>query len=279
MIEKVLDEHPGIKLVIIDPISSFLGGASINKEQDVRRVLQPLAKRARDYDLAVIMVAHFNKNSETRSAMDRVGGAKAIVGMGRSAWTCVREPEKETKEGEPMPIQDPERRLFLKLKNNLAPSRIGGLVYTIKTAPVEVEGKDGPEMVDQPYIVWLEGTDRTAHEVVIGDKNGTKKSHKTEDAKTWLREFLEAAGGCATAESIDMVGSLKGFGTTRDGTLRRAKGMLGVTQGWIGRVSHWGLPGKIPPVTTPLADTGEPASKPKGRKRRKEVDLNAECAK
>ena len=57
-------------------------------------MLQPLANRARESGLAVVMVAHFNKNSETRSAMDRVGGAKAIVGMGRAAWTCVREPEK-----------------------------------------------------------------------------------------------------------------------------------------------------------------------------------------
>ena len=91
-----LDLYPQIKLVIIDPISSFLGSGSMNKEQEVRRILQPLAKRARESGLAVLLVAHFNKNSDTRAAMDRVGGAKAIVGMGRAAWTCIREPEPLT---------------------------------------------------------------------------------------------------------------------------------------------------------------------------------------
>ena len=275
MVDKVLDDNPNIKLVIIDPISSFLGAASINREQEVRRVLQPLAKRARVSGLAVVMVAHFNKNSETRSAMDRVGGAKAIVGMGRSAWTCVREPEKEQQEGESMPIADPDRRLFLKLKGNLAPSKIGGLVYTIKTTLVEVEGKNGPELVEQPYIAWLEQTQRTAHEVVIGDKNGPKKGSKTEEAKNWLREFLEADDGHASTDAIDEIAEGKGYGTTRDGTLRRAKAMLRVTQGWVGRESHWGLPGKMPKVTAPMADV----NKSRLLRRRNSVDLAVQGAK
>jgi len=41
-IERILDENPDIKLIIIDPISSFLGSANMNREQEVRRVLQPL---------------------------------------------------------------------------------------------------------------------------------------------------------------------------------------------------------------------------------------------
>ena len=275
-IEKILDENPGIKLVIIDPISSFLGAASINREQEVRRVLQPLAKRARVSGLAVVMVAHFNKNSETRSAMDRVGGAKAIVGMGRSAWTCVREPEKEGKDGEPMPISDPDRRLFLKLKGNLAPSKIGGLVYTIKTTLVEVEGKNGPELVEQPYIVWIEQTERTAHEVVIGDKGSKpKKGSKAEEAKDWLHEFLESSGGYASANAIDTAAEAKGYGTTADGTLRRAKALLKLDTGWLGRDSYWGLRGAIPKPGA-LMEAG--VNHPTQRKHQNTVELEPQLA-
>jgi putative DNA primase/helicase len=267
MIEKVLDENPAIKLIIVDPISSFLG-AGMNKEQEVRRVLQPLAKRARENGLAVVMVAHFNKNSETRSAMDRVGGAKAIVGMGRSAWTCVREPKKEPKEGEPIPLEDSDRRFFLKLKNNLAPSKIGGLVYTIRTELVEVEGKNGPEMVEQPYIVWIEKTDSTAQEIVIGDGSGkTPKPTKAEMAKDWLRGCLESAGGHANVELIRSLAKDRGF---FGGTLDRAKHLLGLEQGWVGRESHWALKGRKPkPVPLPVPiDEAPKAPKRRGRPRK-----------
>jgi archaellum biogenesis ATPase FlaH len=267
MIEQVLEQNPQIKLIIIDPISSFLGRASINKEQEVRRVLKPLADRARKNRLAVILVAHFNKNSDTRSAMDRVGGAKAIVGMGRAAWTCIREPKRETKEGEPMPVDDPDRRLFLKLKGNLTPSKIGGLVYTIRTKPVEVEGDKGSETMDAPYILWLEETQQTAQEVVI-DGKASKGVSKVEAAKAWLQDYLQSVGGHAYVGSIILKAKEAGHG---DRTLRRAADLLEVTDGWVGRESHWAMPGCMPKQES----NGEPAVKRKHRKRTKSVDLNA----
>lgn len=259
MIGTYLDLYPQIKLVVIDPISSFLGSASMNKEQEVRRVLQPLAKRARESGLAVVMVAHFNKNSDTRAAMDRVGGAKAIVGMGRAAWTCVREPEKETKEGEPTPLHDSDRRLFLKLKNNMAPSKIGGLVYTIKTAPVEVAAKDGsPVTVDVPYIVWLGPTEHTAQGVVIGDRNGSPKPTKADSVKDWLHGHLTAAGGYASAESVMEAATASGY--SGKGTVQRARERLGVKVVWVGRSSYWVLKGSKLPTT--FTSPSEPGAEP-----------------
>ncbi len=245
-IDKILDENPDIKLIIIDPISSFLGAANINREQEVRRVLQPLARRARNSNLAVVMVAHFNKNSETRSAMDRVGGAKAIVGMGRAGWTCVREPKKEQQPGESMPI-DVDRRLFLKLKGNLAPSKIGGLVYTIKTALIEVEDKRGkPVLEEQPYILWVEETSSTAQEVVI-DHQGSTKTNKIEPVKNWLKSYLESAGGLAPADKVTAAAVELGYSTS---TLNRARQQLRLKQGWVGRESHWALPNAtFPPMS------------------------------
>ena len=250
-IEKILDNNPQITLIIIDPISSFLGAANINREQEVRRVLQPLARRARNSGLAVVMVAHFNKNSETRSAMDRVGGAKAIVGMGRAAWTCIREPKKDPQPGEPMKIEDPDRRLFLKLKGNLAPSKIGGLVYTIKTALIEVEDKRGkPVMEEQPYIVWLEETTSTAQEIVI-DRDSSGGKPKIDVVKEWLRTYLEAAGGYAPAEAVAAAAAERSYSTS---TLHRAKQQLKLKLGWIGRESHWALPNAELPAPAPMRE-------------------------
>jgi hypothetical protein len=179
--------------------------------------------------------------------MDRVGGAKAVVGMGRAAWTCVREPEKDAKDGEPMPIADADRRLFLKLKGNLAPSKIGGLVYTIKTAPVEVEGKDGnPVTVDVPYVVFLERTEQTAQGVVIGDRSGAPKPKVTDTVKGWLKRHLESAGGYAPADDVLTAAAAQGYSRS---TVHRARQQLGLRVMWVGRASWWVLKGVTVPTT------------------------------
>ena len=241
-IEKVLTDNPEIKLVIIDPISSFLGNANMNREQEVRKALQPLATRARNHGLAVVMVAHFNKNSETRSAMDRVGGAKALISMGRAAWVCVPEPKKETPDGQPMEIQDPDRRLFLKLKGNLAPSKIGGLVYSIRTMPVEVESKDGTPVVESiPYIVWVGETSDTAQEVVI---EGKSKPRIGDEVKEWLKGVLEAGGGYCPVNAIRDKARMKGYAKT---SYYRAANELELEHQRVAGSAYWTLPGvKLP---------------------------------
>ena len=243
-IEAILDAHPEITLIIIDPISSFLGAANMNREQEVRRVLEPLRRRARKSGLAVVMVAHFNKNSETRSAMDRVGGAKAIVGMGRAAWTCVREPKKDEEE-KPGTIIDVDRRLFLKLKANLTPSRVGGLIYTIRTKMVEVEDKHFKlAQEEQPHIVWLEETSSTAQEIMIGGRE--PKVNKTKSAKEWLKSYLGGVGGYAASTTVREAGDGAGYSKT---TLYRAIAELKVNQVWAGRaISYWALPGVVVPT-------------------------------
>ena len=271
MIRDYLEKNPAIKVVIIDPISSFLGDANMNREQQVRKVLQPLRDLAKKKGLAVIMVAHFNKNSDTRSAMDRVGGAKALVGMGRSAWTCVREPKPDEPESltpnGSMPIQH-DRRLFLKLKNNLAPSSVNGLVYTIHAANVDVEDEKSGAMVgsEQPMVVWLETTSSTAQDIVIGDRNGVPgRPGKGKDAVEILRKFLETAGGYASMEKIKDAMASNGL---HGGTVTRAIGILRLEQHWVGRESYRALPGKMPsleslrPAVPPTTEPGEPSNPP-----------------
>ena len=270
-ISSYLDQNPAIKLIVIDPISSFLGKANMNREQEVRRALQPIANRAKQTGLAVIMVAHFNKNSDTRSAMDRVGGAKAIVGMGRAAWTCVREPDKEPEPGV-MPMVN-DRRLLLKLKGNLAPSKIGGLVYTIRTVPVSVEDKDGLMVeVDQPYIVWVETTQQTAQDVVIGDRDGVPKVSKAKQAEVMLHEYLMKEGGWASVDNVKLHLPFEG------NTLQRARANLKLWQTWAyveGRpTSVWGLPGVKKPPSSSVQVEAEVVGTGKPRKRRGRVDLS-----
>jgi RecA-family ATPase len=61
------------KLVIIDPFIAHLP-AEINshRDQDVRRAMAPLSRFAKEHDVAVLLIAHFNKQ-QTSDSLSRVG--------------------------------------------------------------------------------------------------------------------------------------------------------------------------------------------------------------
>src|SRR4029077_4606252 len=64
-LEAKVQEFPNARLLIIDPISNFLGGTSMFGEQDVRaEILVPLKNLAAKYNVAVVIVMHLNKKAE-----------------------------------------------------------------------------------------------------------------------------------------------------------------------------------------------------------------------
>ena len=51
-IEKKLASNPNIRLLVIDPISNYLGEVSMVAEQEVRSILIPLKRAAEKYNIA-----------------------------------------------------------------------------------------------------------------------------------------------------------------------------------------------------------------------------------
>ena len=178
VIKDAVENDSEIKLIIIDPISSFLGKANMIKETEVREVLQPLVQLSANKKLSVIMVAHFNKGSH-ETAMNKVGGAKAIVGQGRAAWVCCREAKPKTTPDGSSPVED-DRRLFLKLKSNLtSASKTSGLVYQIRTAKIEVEDEHGKLVsADTPFVEFIEEVRKTAQDVLINKETVLTETDK-----------------------------------------------------------------------------------------------------
>jgi putative DNA primase/helicase len=126
-----------VKLLLIDPISSYLGSAKGNRVNrnnggDVRIILDRLASFAAKHKLAVLAVSHLNKSS----------GAKAITRiMGSTEWVAVpRAVFLVTEEA------GTDRRLFLPLKNNLAPDHVG---YAFR-----IEDRIVGEGIGTSAVVW-----------------------------------------------------------------------------------------------------------------------------
>ena len=82
-------------------------------------MLAPLSNLAGRYDIAIVGVEHPPKSSNGR-AMNQVGGSIAFVAASRSAYLVSKDPEDE------------ERRLFLKIKNNLS-NYSGGISFTVES--------------------------------------------------------------------------------------------------------------------------------------------------
>ena len=88
-LEKCLyEKHP--KLIVIDPITQFLPQKiSMDRANEVRASLSPLAELAARYKCTFLLIAHKNKNTKT-DGIYRVLGSIDFVGICRSMLTATK---------------------------------------------------------------------------------------------------------------------------------------------------------------------------------------------
>ena len=179
-IHEALATKPDTRLLIIDPINSYLGDKQMNKETDVRDVLAGLVAVAETYNIAVVIITHFNKSIST-DAKDRTMGARAFTGVPRIVWTFQKDPD------------DSEQRLMAPGKSE----HLEGLRYTITKATDEKSG-------NEVGIIVLGGaTQHTADEVLEEHSESTSKRTKKEIVE-YVLELLEAAGQPVDAGRVQM---------------------------------------------------------------------------
>jgi AAA domain len=223
-IENFVVANPDIRLIIIDPISSYLGDTKMGGEKEIRRLLNPLRTFAARTGISIVMIMHFNKSVEA-SAIHRVGGAVAFTGVARAVWAFMSDPADEANLG---------LRKMLKVKANLAATSTGGLTYEVKTRPVQIEG----EYDYQPYVAFVGKTDKTASDLLMSGKAAHRPDTEKTDAKEWLQEFM-SENGAEAASDVQSFGRKEGHSLR---TLYRAKDELGYVSEKLGRKWYWKRP-------------------------------------
>jgi len=211
-IADALTRISNVRLVVIDPISAYLGGVDSHSNAEVRGVLAPLAALAAKHGAAILAVSHLRKSPG--AALHRAIGSVAFAAAARSVWAVAQDPDA------------PARRLMLPVKQNLAPDN-GGLAY-------QIEAPNGAARIS-----WQPGTVAArADEVLGGFETGEEHSERRE-AEGWLCEFL--ADGPKGAAEIKKQIRQAGLSWA---TIRRAadainvrKAKSGFTGGW-----EWSLP-------------------------------------
>ncbi len=204
-----LEKRPETKLVIIDPIGEFLGGkVDSHRDNEVRAVLGPLARMAREFGCAVVLVAHTRKGDSSHPD-DMVLGSRAFTGIARVVLHLMADAD------------NPHRRLLLPGKSNLAKASTG-LAFTVEGEPARVVWEPDPVPI-------------SAMDAMAAAADAVGKRGRAADAIEFLQDIL--ADGAMPSKQV--VEAAKQAGHSRRtiervleaaGVVSRKSGMDG---GWI----------------------------------------------
>jgi RecA-family ATPase len=212
LLERMIDEMRDVKVVVIDPVTSYLGVKKMDsfRATDVRGILEPLIRLAERKQVLILLIHHFNKNSMMTNALHRLSDSGAFGAAPRIVWLCIPDPE------------DNDTILFLRGRVANARRNLTGLSYTIKEAVVEEDG----EKIITSHIEWdEEPVNITANEALAQGRAG-RPSDKVDAATQWLKDYLSRREGrCAPAKVVKEQGEVY---MHRPRTLERAASRLGI---------------------------------------------------
>ena len=204
-------EKSGARLLILDPLSSYIGdGCSLNAANEMRSKFNHLIAVAKDTGCAVVVIAHMNKMKET-SPLYRTSGSIDIAGVVRSILAITRTPNKE----------NPNERVMVQVKSNLAPTG-SAILFEV--------GEKGIRFIDE-----IEMTAEQAFSAVA-PKIG-RPSTECEAATAFISDLMKA--GKLPATACEKFLQDKGF---KKSTVKKAKKNAGVVSVKEGMIWYWTLP-------------------------------------
>jgi putative DNA primase/helicase len=208
LLDQRISEIGDVKLVIIDPISSYLGpNVDSHVNAAVRGVLEPVSEMAARLRVAIVAITHPPKGTGT-TAINRFIGSIAFVAAARAAFMVTRDAD------------DDIRRLFLPVKNNLA--AVGnGLAFRLEQ---RIVGDPGEGIVASSVAWESEAVTMTADQALQAtDAQGTGKGSAGAEAEELLRNAL--ATGPVAMKDIQAEAKEAGLSWA---AVRRAKERLGI---------------------------------------------------
>lgn len=210
-LETALHQHRECRLVIIDPLSAYLGKTDSYKDAEVRAVLAPLAKLAETYHVAIIGIMHLTKNEERR-AIARAPGSIGFVAAARAVFAVGRD------------RTDPTRRLVAPVKMNFA------------AKPPALSFRLEPKVAGGAIarVIWCRETPPVDAETVLAGPESPEKRDALAEAMKLLTESFK------TADHLDP-DTMKASGIPAT-TLYRARRQLGIEAkrvGGLGKEGKW----------------------------------------
>jgi hypothetical protein len=161
-LEQEIKRIGNVALVVIDPISNYLGTKKMNLEEEIRGgILMPLADVAKNNNCSIVTVGHLNKRGAEAGVLQRLMGAAAFGGVARDVFIFGPDPDDE----------DKYAHVMVETRNKSAPQ----LKYRTEAVKVAWDGKES-EVI---RVKWCGISHADVDEVV----NAPKQQEKTISGK------------------------------------------------------------------------------------------------
>jgi RecA-family ATPase len=235
LLEQEIAKIGDVALVIIDPISSYMGKTDSHKNSEVRGALEPLSEMAERLKVAILSITHFSKAGSgggNTKALHRFIGSIAFVGAPRAAFAVIEDADNEG------------RMLVLHAKNNMAP-KPQGLAYRLLQTIV-------CDNIVASYVEWdSESVTISANEALGAAETSSNSRTAREKAEDFLRDRL--ASGPVPQKDVKADADGAGIAWA---TIRRAKEHLGIEPHKDGMGGGWTW--ALPKVLKSLEDAHVP---------------------
>lgn len=205
-----------VRMLMVDPVVSAVGGADSHKNTEVRRALQPLVDLAGAIDCAVVGISHFGKGTAGRDPTERVVGSVAFGAVARVVMVAAK---VKTDEGA-------TKRVLARSKSNIGADD-GGFEYDIDQT--ELDAWPG---IFASRIGWGQAVEGTARELLA--ESEAEPDSDADDAAGFLRGLL--ADGPVSAKQV--LADASGAGYSRD-QMQRAARRIGVDRRKTGMSGGW----------------------------------------
>lgn len=221
-------EMHDVALLVLDPLMSAMHASlDTHKEREIRQALDPLARFARDTNIAVIGLIHANK-STTTDPLNSIMGSRAFTAVARAVLYCIVDPEAD----------EDDRYLLGHPKCSLGPKQ-PSQKYHLITAYLETD--DGDKVITSK-VVWDGQDERTIRDLLeVG--RPTSGGPAADAAAEWLGAHLKSVGSAAPSADVKAAGKVAGHS---ERSLKRALTIAGIdvfSEG-MPRRTYWSLPAK-----------------------------------
>jgi hypothetical protein len=233
IIERAAASFGDCRIIVIDPVTAYLGGVDDHKNAELRGVLSPLKRMAERLNVAIVLVTHLNKGTGT-NGKHRVTGSIAYVGACRANFLFVRDRDDST------------GRRVLMLDNGC------NLAASVPTLAYRLEDRG-----DGPAVEWdAEPVAITTEEALQAETEAGHERSEGRECDEWLRETLAVHD----QEANEVIKAGRDAGFSRD-QVNRAKRRIGIKPRRAGFGSGskwvWSLPGQPPTRPEDGTEDGE----------------------
>jgi archaellum biogenesis ATPase FlaH len=198
-----------VGLILVDPLMAHLNAnLDSHRDQDIRQALTPLMRIADEHQLAVVIIAHLNKN-QSDEMFRRLGASIGIMAAARSVLIVASDPDRD---------EDGPDRVLAHGKCNVGPL-MPAIQFRVEGRQVPTD--DGGTMSTAGLAWGPEGTFEMA--ALLGKHKPGPKPEKRNEAIEWLRTELQ--GGARYARDLYARGEEKGLS---EKVLKAAKTKLGI---------------------------------------------------